>query len=201
MTLATKLRILADKYATNELDRDTYRNERRQFLDAVEAGSIQLEQIRYSAVRSLSAKKKKLQVLLLFVGISIIFTISLLIGLLLFKDTKKNDMQTHPQTMMMTNPGISLLEDFLEENIWTKDTMDKFISSWVLLEPQQREELNTTTTMKQLIQKIEQQMRERRDLAAIGGGFSKQVAAQGELLQFANALGIDTQSMKKYIIE
>ncbi len=100
----------------------------------------------------------------------------------------------------LTLAGEALLSAFLKENVWTRDKMDTFVSSWLLLSQEERQTCrDNCASMKQFTQALENQVKEQRALASIGQR-QRHIQLQQELLEFAAALKIDMSRVQQHVV-
>ncbi len=143
-----------------------------------------------------------------FIAVSAIIVVSLILAVILFYPKPPESVSVDKTTSSSANEGVttntetatatsmaaeSLLADFLNEKNWNEDSLDNFIESWSALTDEEKEAAKQTKRMQRMDDSIYKQFLKGKALSSIDS--EKAILKQQELIDFANAIGINDSSL------
>ncbi len=154
--------------------------------------------------QNVSSKKNKKSPFI-FILVSFIIVLSLILTVILFypkppeSETVKISVSSDNKTVTVDDmtattidesaAGETLMANFLSENSWDEESLDKFIASWSELTAAERNSANQTKRMQRMNDSIYKRFLEGKALASID--IDKARVKQQQLIEFAYALGIN----------
>jgi len=183
---SSQVRELARRYATGQLNQESYRSQRRVLIDAVTGGKQALV---YKETGN-GAGLRRTGVKLLALSIVAAMVAGVVISMLLKNGGATRQVAVRPAAAptapaVQPAPGPALVRTFLDANDWTDESLDSFSRRWSSLSADEQAKARGSIMYPRLVSNLREQITSEKAVA--GGGADLHLNA---LQKMAKTLGV-----------
>lgn len=149
------VRELARRYAGGELSLEEYRKQRRHLIDAVCAGTLEIEYGETEARRPKNMKRRWL------IAIPAIVLIVIAIGIgttLHMRESGRRHTRIVPAVKAAQVSGVQLLHNFADANDWSGASIGSFLQQWQKLSANERQAARNSYLFPRLLAQLHEQI-------------------------------------------
>jgi hypothetical protein len=160
---SSQVRELARRYATGQLNQESYRSQRRALIDAVTGGH---ESLHYKPGPN-GVAPRRMGVRLLALGVAAVLIAGVVVSMLL---KNNNEAARHAAArpasaadvpaapVAVPPPGPALVRTFVDTDDWTDDSLDSFSRRWSALAPDEQAKARASMMYPRLLSDLRQQI-------------------------------------------
>lgn len=179
------VRELARRYAGGELSLEEYRKQRRHLIDAVCAGTLEIE---YGEARARQIKSRRRRWLIAIPVVAVIIIAAGIGTRLHMRESGRTHTRTVPAASATQGSGVQLLHNFADANDWSSASIGSFLQQWQKLPANERQAARNSYLFPRLLAQLHEQIVSQQAMLEIAPDPAAAARHLAQLRQFSATL-------------